>query len=85
MTIDAHHHLWQYSAAEYGCHCGWGHSSLNQTLDFGTLAGVKRLVPFHHDPNHSDADLDGLTLEALEQVKPEYQVSPGKEGSVFQF
>ena len=74
----------QYSAAEYGCHCGWGHSSLNQTLDFGTLAGVKRLVPFHHDPNHTDADLDVLMLDAVEQARPEYQVTPGKEGTVFQ-
>jgi ribonuclease BN (tRNA processing enzyme) len=27
----------QYSAAEYPGHCGWGHSSLDHTLDFGTL------------------------------------------------
>ena len=73
----------QYSAAEYGCHCGWGHSSLNQTLDFGTLAGVKHLVPFHHDPEHTDADLDRLTLEAVEATKPAYLVSPGVEGTTF--
>ena len=74
----------QYSAAEYGCKCGWGHSSLNQTLDFGTLAGVKRLVPFHHDPDHTDADLDQLMLDAIDETKPSYQVSPGMEGSVFE-
>ena len=28
-------HDGQYSAAEYPGHCGWGHSSLQQTLDFG--------------------------------------------------
>jgi hypothetical protein len=32
-------------------HCGWGHSLLKQMLHFGTLAKVKRLVPFHLDPN----------------------------------
>jgi len=73
----------QYSAAEYPGHCGWGHSSLGQTLDFGTLTEVKQLVPFHHDPSHSDTDLDRLIAEALEQAKPAYQVTPGIEGTVF--
>ncbi len=74
----------QYSAAEYPGHCGWGHSSLNQTLDFGTLTEVKQLVPFHHDPDHSDTDLDRLMAQALEQAKPGYQVTPGIEGTVFE-
>ena len=74
----------QYSAAEYPGHCGWGHSSLNQTLDFGTLTEVKQLVPFHHDPDHTDTDLDRLMAEAIEETKPGYQVTPGIEGAVFE-
>ena len=74
----------QYSAAEYPGHCGWGHSSLKQTLDFGTLIEVKQLVPFHHDPSHSDTDLDRLMAEAIEQTKSGYQVTPGIEGTVFE-
>ena len=74
----------QYSAAEYACHCGWGHSSLEQTLDFGTLAGVRRLVPFHHDPSHNDSDLDLLTSQAIDAKQPAYKVAPGIEGTVFQ-
>ena len=74
----------QYSAAEYACHCGWGHSSINQTLDFGTLTGVKTLVPFHHDPDHIDADLDRLMTLAIEKVRPDYQVAQGIEGTVFE-
>ena len=74
----------QYSAAEYACHCGWGHSSINQTLDFGTLTGVKQLVPFHHDPDHTDADLDRLTTLAIEKVQPDFKVTPGIEGTVFE-
>lgn len=73
----------QYSAAEYPGHCGWGHSSLNQTLDFGTLTEVKQLVPFHHDPYHTDADLDLLMAQAIDETKPAYQVTPGIEGTVF--
>jgi phosphoribosyl 1,2-cyclic phosphodiesterase len=74
----------QYSAAEYACHCGWGHSSINQTLDFGTLTGVRQLVPFHHDPDHTDADLDRLTTLAMEKVQPDFKVTAGIEGTVFE-
>ena len=73
----------QYSAAQYPGHCGWGHSSIVQALDFGTLAEVKHLVPFHHDPDHTDADLDRLIAQAMEQAKPAYRVTPGIEGAVF--
>jgi len=73
----------QYSAAEYPGHCGWGHSSLDQTLDFGTLAEVKRLVPFHHDPYHIDTEIDAITARAIDARKPAYPVSPGTEGSTF--
>jgi phosphoribosyl 1,2-cyclic phosphodiesterase len=74
----------QYSAAEYSGHRGWGHSSLNQTLDFATLTEVKQLVPFHHDPDHTDTDLDRLVAQAVEQAKPAYRVTPGIEGAVFE-
>jgi len=74
----------QYSAAEYPGHCGWGHSSLDQSLDFGTLAGVRELAPFHHDPGHTDADLDRLSAEAIAQARPSYKVTPGVEGAVFE-
>jgi phosphoribosyl 1,2-cyclic phosphodiesterase len=73
----------QYSAAEYTCHCGWGHSSLEQTMDFATLAGAKQLVPFHHDPDHTDADLDRLTAQAIETTKPDYRIAFGMEGAIF--
>jgi phosphoribosyl 1,2-cyclic phosphodiesterase len=77
-------HDGQYSAAEYPGHCGWGHSSLNHTLDFGTLAEVRELVPFHHDPSHADWDIDRMTAEAIETARPTYRVTPGLEGTVFE-
>jgi phosphoribosyl 1,2-cyclic phosphodiesterase len=73
----------QYSAAEYPGHCGWGHSSLDQTLSFATQAEAKRLVPFHHDPYHTDTDLDLLMSQAIDLAKPAYQVTPGIEGAIF--
>lgn len=73
----------QYSSAEYPCHCGWGHSSLKQTMDFATLAEVKQLAPFHHDPYHTDADLDAMMAQSMEEARPAYKVAPGIEGTVF--
>jgi ribonuclease BN (tRNA processing enzyme) len=77
-------HDCQYSAGEYACHCGWGHSSLDDALAFGALTGVKRFVPFHHDPAHTDADLDRLTAEALDAARPDFAVTPGTEGTTFE-
>ena len=73
----------QYAAHEYSARVGWGHSSLRQMLDFATLTKVKHLVPFHHDPDHSDADLDRLMAEAIDNAKPVYPVTPGREGMTF--
>lgn len=77
-------HDGQYDASEYPGHCGWGHSSLDQTLAFGKFAEVKHLVPFHHDPGHSDDDLDRMTAQALDRSKPGYRVSSGIEGTTIE-
>jgi phosphoribosyl 1,2-cyclic phosphodiesterase len=56
----------QYSEAEYPAHRGWGHSSIAHVVQFARLAEVRRLVLFHHDPGHSDSDLDWLHSRAVE-------------------
>jgi phosphoribosyl 1,2-cyclic phosphodiesterase len=82
--VDLLIHDSQYSNTEYPGHCGWGHSSLRQTLAFGSLVEVKHLVTFHHDPGHTDEDLDRMTAEALDEAKPAYRVSPGIEGTMIE-
>ena len=74
----------QYDAHEYAGHIGWGHSSLAQSLSFAALCEAKHLVPFHHDPNHTDADLDRLFDEAIAVAKPAFRVTPGREGAAFE-
>jgi phosphoribosyl 1,2-cyclic phosphodiesterase len=54
----------QYHDHEYGAHIGWGHSSITDTMEFATKAGVERVVLFHHDPYHDDDDLEMLLAEA---------------------
>lgn len=83
MACDLLIHDSQYSAHEYGERVGWGHSSLRHVLDFGTLTGARHVVPFHHDPAHSDADLDRLMAEAVAEARPRYRVTPAREGTVF--
>jgi phosphoribosyl 1,2-cyclic phosphodiesterase/CheY-like chemotaxis protein len=45
----------QYADSEYPAKRGWGHSTIEYSVDLAVRAGVKRLVLFHHDPTHGDA------------------------------
>ena len=56
----------QYSAQQYQYRMGWGHSSMDDVAKFTELAGVKHLLLAHHDPSHSDTDLNNL-LEDLKK------------------
>jgi phosphoribosyl 1,2-cyclic phosphodiesterase len=57
----------QYSDAEYRAHVGWGHSSVDHAVAFAQASGVGQLVLFHHDPSHTDADLEVLCRQAAAQ------------------
>jgi phosphoribosyl 1,2-cyclic phosphodiesterase len=61
---DVLFHDAQYFEAEYADRVGWGHSGVADTVAFARLARVGRLVLFHHDPHHTDADLDELGARA---------------------
>ena len=73
----------QYTSQQYPSHVGWGHSSFAHVLEFASLVETKHLVPFHHDPGHSDVDLDRLLVEASDAYGPAYRVTPGQEGMTF--
>ena len=55
----------QFSRAEYASRTGWGHSTYDDALSLAERAGAGQLAFFHHDPGHSDADIDGLVEAAL--------------------
>lgn len=70
----------QYSFEEYGFRNGWGHSSMEDALQFASVAGVKHMLLAHHDPNHSDAQLNGM-FAALQQRKTyPFRYELAKEG-----
>ena len=56
-------HDGQYTDEEYKKFKGWGHSTWRQCAEVAKLAGVKKLVITHHDPDHDDAFLDAMEAE----------------------
>ena len=42
---------------------GWGHSSPEEAVDLAAEAGCRRLMLFHHEPEHDDAAMDALVAE----------------------
>ncbi|MCZ6460900.1 MAG: MBL fold metallo-hydrolase, partial [Actinobacteria bacterium] len=59
------------------------HSTLRQAVDLAAQAGVKTLVTFHHDPEHSDEMLDQQLQEAL-RADPPLELVPGRAGAAFE-
>lgn len=58
-------HDCQYTDAEYPAHFGWGHSALSHALHFASRVGVDRAMLFHHDPTHTDDQLDAIYEDAV--------------------
>ena len=49
----------QYDDKEYAAKKKWGHSSCYSATDFAIQAKVKCVALFHHDPESTDAAIDG--------------------------
>jgi phosphoribosyl 1,2-cyclic phosphodiesterase len=80
--VDLLIHDAQYTGEEYQDRVGYGHSWINHTFLFAALTNVRKLIPFHHDPTHSDDDLDKMITEAVDEFQPPYKIVPGMEGTV---
>lgn len=48
----------QYTGYEYKEKIGWGHSSMEDAINLASIAKVKQLLFFHHDPSRTDEQLD---------------------------
>jgi phosphoribosyl 1,2-cyclic phosphodiesterase len=59
----------QYTPEEYPSRVGWGHNIPEVAVDTAIHAGVKRLVLFHHDPEHTDAQLDAMLARAQARAR----------------
>jgi phosphoribosyl 1,2-cyclic phosphodiesterase len=61
---DVLFHDAQYTAEEYLERQGWGHSSVDDMVAFALACRVERPVMFHHDPLHTDDDLEKMRAHA---------------------
>jgi phosphoribosyl 1,2-cyclic phosphodiesterase len=51
----------QFWPDEFEAKATWGHCTPEYAIEVAAQAGVSTLVLFHHDPSHSDDDLDEMT------------------------
>jgi len=58
-----------YTDDEYRRYVGWGHSTWQEGIRLCKEARAKRMVVFHHDPDHDDDILDGIARE-VEKALP---------------
>jgi phosphoribosyl 1,2-cyclic phosphodiesterase len=66
--VDVLIHDCQYTREEFARKSDWGHCTTDYALRVAAAAHAKRLVMFHHDPGHSDEDIDGLAASLQEQA-----------------
>ena len=67
--VDLLIHDGMYTPAELEMHRGWGHSSYEEAVTLAADAGAKRLVLFHHEPEHTDETMDGVLAAARAAAK----------------
>jgi phosphoribosyl 1,2-cyclic phosphodiesterase len=59
-------HDCQYTDEEYPERVGWGHSRISDALLFARRSEAERVMLFHHDPLHTDDELDLMHRRACE-------------------
>ncbi len=76
----------QYTEEEFVELFDWGHSTPAFAVHVATRAGVKRLDMFHHDPGHTDRQIDTMLRSARQIAGSEgkVEVTAAKEGTVIE-
>ena len=59
----------QYSGAEWPSRSGFGHSTWTAAARLGSACGAKTVRVIHHDPAHTDDELDAAA-EELHAIHP---------------
>jgi phosphoribosyl 1,2-cyclic phosphodiesterase len=77
----------QYDHAEYSEHTGWGHGCVEDSVMLALQAGVRRLILFHHDPEHDDRTIDRFLHRArvlVRKHRARLKVDAAREGMTIQ-
>jgi hypothetical protein len=56
-----------YTDEEYAIRLGWGHGTYRTGIKLAAESNAKRLFLTHHEPTRTDADLDLIYQELLDQ------------------
>lgn len=86
--VDTLIHDAMYADQIIGARAGWGHSTPRQAVALAAEARCKRLILFHHEPEHDDDALDRLLAETREhaaRVAPALVVDAAIEGMQITF
>lgn len=68
-----------YTDEEYARFRGWGHSTWQEGVRLCEAAGARRLIAFHHDPEHDDDALDRIAAALSEALPGSIVASEGLE------
>ncbi|MCL2184434.1 MAG: MBL fold metallo-hydrolase [Treponema sp.] len=71
----------QYAEEEYPTHTGWGHSTMEHAVKTAADAGVKKLILFHHDPSHTDSQLEQFEKKFAGN---KVEIAMAKEGMILE-
>jgi len=76
----------QYTEEEFVEFSDWGHSTPAYAVHVATRSGVRRLDMFHHDPGHTDRQIDTMLRAArqIAQSNGRVEVNAAKEGGSFE-
>lgn len=74
----------QYTDLEYPAKRGWGHTTVEWSVDYALAAGVKRLVLFHHEPLRNDDAMDAVLAASRARAGGALDVVAAVEGDVIE-
>ena len=76
--VDLLLHDAQYTASELPFRVHYGHSAVNYAVGLGKVAGVGRVMLFHHDPERTDPEV--AAIERAMRVGEDIAVDAAREG-----
>jgi phosphoribosyl 1,2-cyclic phosphodiesterase len=72
--VDLLIHDAQYTPEEFSEKAHWGHCTMEYAMRVARDCGATRLCLFHHDPSHTDDDLDRMHAE-IRGLAPQYKLA----------
>jgi phosphoribosyl 1,2-cyclic phosphodiesterase len=75
----------QYTVEEFPARAHYGHSAVDYTVNLGLKGGVKKLLLFHHDPSHTDEQVDTILAHCRSLAgNSTMEVDAAAEGAVLE-